>query len=398
MTFRPTRSAKTSNCVRFIAAAIAAGFLTGCAVSGKPVSGAPTSGVTADQLLNESPLDTGAPLPDLSTIDVLELTPGMRVFLDRNVGDERNAHVSLRKLLYAVVGGGQFDLVYDESTRTAEETFREQRGNCLSFTNMFIAMARDVGLKARYQEVDIPPIWSSVGGSLLLSQHVNVLIELDQNSERVVDFNMSEFDFDYDRRVITDQRARAHYFSNIGVEHMLAGNTDDAFANLRQSLLEDAHFGPAWVNLGILYRREGFPDHAEAAFSNALALDDIDLVAMSNLASLYDELGRTEQAAEFRDKVKWHRMRNPYYRYQQAQMDFENGEYEAAIANLEFAIRRRDNEDRFYALMSMSFLMSGDTVKAREWMERAREVAVENVDKRRYGRKLELLMTTPDDN
>jgi Flp pilus assembly protein TadD len=370
-------------------------LLAACVTTGDEMTEESGSGIPLERLLEDSPLIAGDAAPRIDDVDILELTPGMIRFLERQVGDNGNPYESLRKLLYAVIGGGQFDLVYDESTRTAEETFREQRGNCLSFTNMFVAMARHVGLGASYQEVDIPPIWSSVGGSLLLSQHVNVLIELDQHSERVVDFNMSEFDFDYDRRVISDARARAHYFSNIGVEKMLAGDTELAFANFRASLREDRSFDPAWGNLGILYRREGFPDFAEAAFLHALKLDPGNLVAMSNLASLYEEQGNSVRAEEYREKVKWHRMRNPYYRYQLAQVDFENGDYKAAIGNLEYAIKRRKTEDRFYSLMSMSYLMAGDRDKAREWMERASEIAVEYSDKRRYNQKLELLMQSP---
>ena len=51
--------------------------------------------------------------------------------------------------------------MYDEITRTASETFRARRGNCLSFSNMFVAMARDVGLDVQFQEVEIPPDWTS---------------------------------------------------------------------------------------------------------------------------------------------------------------------------------------------------------------------------------------------
>jgi tetratricopeptide (TPR) repeat protein len=257
---------------------------------------------------------------------------------------------------------------------------------------MFVAMARHVGLDASYQEVDIPPSWSSQGQSLLLSQHVNVLVQLDRNSQRIVDFNMADFDFDYDRRVISDRRGRAHYFSNIGVERMLAGDSPEAFMNFRQSLEEDDTFGPAWVNLGILYRREGFPDYAEAAFLAALSVDDANPVALSNLASLFEEEGDSERAEYYRDLVTRHRMGNPYYRYQLAQMDFDAGDYDSAIVNLKHAIRARKKEDRFYSLMSSSYLMKGEREEAARWMKKAEEVAVEYVDQRKYNRKFEMLM------
>jgi Flp pilus assembly protein TadD len=367
-------------------------LLAACSASRDPIADTSTTSLSEATLLAGEPLVGDGELKDLSHVSILEVTPGMQMFLKRQIGEEKNRYVQLRHLLFAVVGDGQFDLIYDESTRTAEETFRVQRGNCLSFTNMFIAMARHIGLRAEYQEVEIPPVWSTMSGSILLSQHVNVLVNLDQASQRVVDFNMSEFDFDYDRRVISDQRARAHYFSNIGVERMLAGDSVEAFMNFRQSLMEDRTFSPAWGNLGILYRREGYAEFAEAAFFRAMYFKENNLVAMSNLASLYEEQGDTERAEEFRERVARHRMSNPYYRFQLAQSEFESGEYESAIKNLEFAIDARENEDRFYSLMSMSYLMKGDREEARKWMERAEEIAVERSDKRKYNQKLEMLM------
>lgn len=371
---------------------IAALLLTSCATATSYSPDPSGSLVTAEMLLNESPLSTSGPVEDLSQVDLLKLTPGMILFLDRNIGEHSSSNAKLRSLLSAVVGEGQFDIVYDDSTRTAEETFRDQRGNCLSFTNMFIAMARQLGLEASYQEVDIPPSWSVQGQSLLLSQHINVLVDFDKNSQRIVDFNMADFDFDYDRRVIGDQRARAHYFSNIGVERMLSGDTLVAFTYFRHSLEEDITFSPAWVNLGILYRREGLPDYAESAFFVALEADEANPVAMSNLSSLYQEQGDTARADHYRELVRRHRMSNPYYRYHMAQSDFDNGDYDSAIKNLEYAIKTRKKEDRFYLLMSSSYLMKGDREEARRWMKKAEEVAVEYADKRKYNQKFEMLM------
>ena len=41
---------------------------------------------------------------------------------------------------------------------------------------------------------------------------------------------------------------------------------DGQCVRLRQGLMEEPSFAPAWVNLGILHRREGYPQYAEAAF------------------------------------------------------------------------------------------------------------------------------------
>lgn len=377
---------------QFLLALCAITLLSSCAAVPENASTLKNNDVTASMVINSSLLLGGQEPEDLSQIDILELTPGMITFLNNHVGDVHNRNARLRLLLFAVIGAGQFDLIYDDSTRTAMETFRDQRGNCLSFTNMFVAMARYVDLDASYQEVEIPPAWSVSGHSFLFNQHINVFIDLENDVPRVVDFNMTNFNVNYKRRVISDQRARAHYFSNMGVEYMLAGDTALAFAYFREGISEDKSYSPAWVNLGILYRREGYPDYAEAAFLKAVEIDRSNLVAMSNLSSLYHEQGHTELAEQYRGQVESHRMRNPYYRYRAAQADFVNGDYDAAIENLKYAVRELKNEGSFYMLMSLSYLMKGDREAAQGWMKKAEDVTELAADRQKYNSKYEMLM------
>lgn len=352
---------------------------------------------TPAMLLEASPLASGVELPEVARDDMLSVTPKMSEFLDGYIRAEQSEHSRLKQLVYAVMGEGKFQLVYDDRTRTAQETFRDQRGNCLSFTNLFVAMARHVGLNARYQEVQVPAEWSLAGQAFLLSQHVNVFLELGHEDIRIVDFNIFDFHTSYERQVISDARARAHYFNNIGVEHMLDGGTLLALTNFRASLRDDPVFAPAWVNLGILHRREGYAAHAEAAYLQALQVDRSNLVAMSNLANLYEQEGLVQRAAEYRRKVESHRNRNPYYRYTLASEAFVNGDYEAAMGHLRNAIRKRDDEPRFYSLLSLSHLMSGDKAAAERWMKKAEAVAAQSSgqasDQQRYHHKLEWLMS-----
>jgi tetratricopeptide (TPR) repeat protein len=261
-------------------------------------------------------------------------------------------------------------------------------------------MSRYLGLDARFQEVYIPPDWSMTGQFYIFSQHVNVIVEQGSGlmgMEQIIDFNMYNFRSVYDRQVISDKRARAHYFNNIGVERMLAGDTVLAFANFRESIREDETFSPPWTNLGILNRQEGLTDYAEAAYLKSLDADNTNLVAMSNLASLYEQAGRTELAEFYRNRVESHRVHNPYYRYQLAQAAFSNGDYDISIDHLKYAIRKKDNDDSFYFLMSMNYLMKGEKIAAQKWMKEAEEVALKDADKKRYHHKFKMLISSDDD-
>jgi tetratricopeptide (TPR) repeat protein len=379
------------------AALLATALLAACATPVQVDSQLGGNEVTTDMLVDQSPLAAELRPADIAGVNILELTPEMRSFIDDHIRDRTDEYERLRLLIFAVMGERNFHLEYDESTRTASETFLDRRGNCLSFTNMFIAMARYLGLEASYQEVDVPPDWSLSGQAFLLSKHVNLEVRTSYDDVQIIDFNVYDFKIRHDRRIISDRRGRAHYFNNLGAELMLSGDTPRALVHFQQSLIEDDEFSPAWINLGILYRREGYPAYAEAAFRHVLELDYRDLVAMSNLANLYEEQGHSETALVYRERVKNHRMENPYFRYILANEAFVAGDYRTAIQHLDYAIGKRRDEDRFMALMSMSHLMLGDRESSEKWMKRAEEAASKDADKRRYHHKLELLLSESGD-
>lgn len=389
-----TRTTISNTARKLALAAIAVAMVCSCTVSGSR-SADKYDGIQAEMLLNASPLAGGNKGPPVGPLDMLEMSPEMIAFVEQHVEDTSNQNEQLAQLIYAIIGGERFLLAYDDSTSSAEETFRNKRGNCLSFTNMFIAMARYLGIKARYQEVAIPPDWSMTGQSYLFSQHVNVLVETrhsHQTVTRIVDFNTLRASGEDQTRVISDQRARAHYFNNIAVEFMLAADTLRAFANFRASLNEDRTFSSAWANLGNLYRRESYLEYAEVAYLEALRNAPDNLIAMSNLANLYVEEEKPELARGYLDKVHLHRMKNPYYRYQIANTAFMEGDYQTAIDNLEYATRLKKNEEKFCVLLSLSYLMSGDKKEAARWMRKAEERAVEFQDRQKYHRKFNVIM------
>ena len=160
-----------------------------------------------------------------------------------------------------------------------------------------------MGLDVGYQEVDVPPDWSFKDDAFVLNRHVDVLVDLGKEGEHVVDFNMDDFRTSYDRRRISDARALAHFYNNMAVERMQAGDAASALLYFRKATGHDPLFSPAWTNLGMLYWRKGHPDHAEAAYLQALKADERDLVAMSNLASLYERRGDRRGRPAYRIEV-----------------------------------------------------------------------------------------------
>ena len=376
---------------RFSAAIVAVMFLAACAHQDIDPGQEADEFITSEMVLESSPLDDREAGLDVSRVDMLDLSPEMIAFLEEEVDMVPEKRGLLTRLGWAVIKSGKFELSYDESTQTAIETFESRKGNCLSFTNMFIAMARYLGINAYFQEVDLPPVWSLAGQSYIFNQHVNVYARLDQGFDQVIDFNQFEIDLEHDTRLITDDRARAHYHNNIGVEQMLAGDATLAYLNLKESLVRDKTYAPAWINMGILHRRQGLYRWAEAAYLQALELEPGNLMALSNLTSLYRAQGMTDLSEQYKEKVQRHRMQNPYYRFHKANAAFSQGDYDTAIKDLKYAIRHQRDEDRFCYLLSLSYLMNGDRDAALKWMEKAESLAEEKSTRDKYSLKLEML-------
>ncbi|HVS33660.1 MAG TPA: tetratricopeptide repeat protein [Thermoanaerobaculia bacterium] len=295
----------------------------------------------------------------------------MKHFVEAHVDRRANAEQKLHQLIGAIINSKSFGVMYEPRTRTASDTFADRRGNCLSFSTMFIAMARDVGLEVQYQEVEIPPQWTLDANTFVLNQHINVRVDLGLRGKRVVDFNMAEFRANYDMRTISDRRGLAHFYNNLGVERMQAGDRPSALAAFETAIGSgDRHYTPAWTNLGTLHLRAGDVAGAEAAYLQALRTNQGDLVAMSNLERLYQSMGDRRRAVAYHAKVIRHRNRNPYYRYELAGRAFAAQQYDKAISHLQYAIRTGKRDERFYLLLARTYLEKGDRRRAAQWIRR----------------------------
>ena len=162
MSKRPNRKPRLALLPAFLLAACASPTI---APESKPLD--------ANTILRAEPLTGPTDLPDVADVDVLALSDDMRAFLEEHVDPGSSGERRIRSLLYALLNESGVGVEYDSVTLTAQETFAAGMGNCLSFTNMFVAMARETGIKVTFQEVRIPPAWSLEGGTFVLSRHIN---------------------------------------------------------------------------------------------------------------------------------------------------------------------------------------------------------------------------------
>ncbi|WP_237067214.1 tetratricopeptide repeat protein [Microbulbifer guangxiensis] len=376
----------TSVIPAFLVSLLAALILSGCTTLPAQEAPADVHGLLSGTAILGEPVDPAA-LPDEQ---LLSLTPEMRALLAR-VAPGRSPDARLAALIRAF-DEQSFHVSYEaDATLTAADTFHQQRGNCLAFTLMMVAMTRELGADAYFNEVDVPPVWSSEQEqTFVVYRHIN-MVSQGRRGRRVVDFNLEAYDPLYDQRRLDDREAFAQFYSNRGVELMQQGDAAQAFLHLRKAIDLKPGSADLWANLGALYSRAGHRELAESSYQQALALNGGHLVSISNLERLYRAEGYTKLADIYAARVHYHRERNPYFLYEEARTAYESGDYKTAQKRLSRALRLYEDDHRFHFLMGLTSLRLGRVKSTREHLTQAFLLAespsVENV----YARKLKAI-------
>jgi Flp pilus assembly protein TadD len=309
---------------------------------------------------------------DLVDVNILEPSDDMLAFIEREVGDTRHTVVRFRRLFHSLINEGYLATGYSaDVTRTAAETFAQRSGNCLSYTNMFIALAREAGIDARFQVVDVPPSWDADSGYLIRYTHVNVLVkgfvfDSRYGEEFSVDFNDVLPDPDQPRRAISDAEARSLFYANRSVHYLRANEQREAFQLLKKAIELAPDNEDLWINLGAFYSKQGAYEEALAAYEIALHYDRNNRGAVSGLARAHSHLGNTAEAEKYAEQVRSYRQRNPYFHYAVAQAEFEQARYDKALEAINTAIDLKFRNGRFHFLKGLTQTKLGELDEAEE--------------------------------
>lgn len=334
---------------------------------------------------------------DIRTDGIMALNDDLRGYVASKVKGDPQARSRLRKLVRGMIDDGLLTLDYDANrTHTAIETFETRQGNCLSFSILFAALAREANLDVTFQMVDIPPSFRADREMIMLNNHINVRVkgvrrDINFAGDYVVDFNTAEYNGNYDTKKVDDSYAMALYFSNVAVESMQAGNSEKAFRYLKKGIETDPAIAGIWVNLGVMYSQNKHYNMAVRAYQQAIAIQPSNKSALVNLASTLHLLGREEESAHYSKKVAYYRDHHPYYHYYRAQAAYQNGRLEDAMAYLARAIRLKKDEHQFYFLRGLVHHQMKEYDLAAEDYKKARDTAENAQLVSGYTRKLEAL-------
>lgn len=378
------------NIIKGTAITAATLLAAGCAGFGARDDAAsiPEPALLSGEVLFGKTIETGA-IPDPG---MFELDDEMRAFVAEHVDGSRAGRERMRRLLSAMIESGLMSLDYDDAkTKTARQTFHDRVGNCMSFTALFVALAREADLDVRFQTVEVPPIWYADSDLVILNNHVNALVKQNFGSRVVVDFNVTELKGDYETHEVSDKYALALYYNNKAMDALRDEDTETSFRLLKKSIETYPDIAGNWANLGVIYSRSDEDDYAIAAYHKALDLDRKHRPSLTNLASIYRSRGNAEQAEYYARQVRRYQDQNPYYHYYHALAAYNNGDLVTAEERLERAIELKDSEHKFFQLQGLIAARQGDRKVALASFEHALDLAVYSDARRMYDNKIALL-------
>ena len=333
------------------------------------------------------PASGGAPLEDLPSL--MRVTPEMSSFAHR-VTQGRSGFAAMATALADALGDVKGrHVVYDaDATLTAQQAFEQRRANCLSYTLLYVALAREVDIPAQFNEVDIPPVWDlGDDKTSVLYRHINAKLDLPKPYYRIIDVSGDEYDPAFDQRVIPDSEAQAQFYNNRAVELRLQQQLPEALRYQLRALELAPEVAYLWTNLADLYLLEGNLRAARIAVTQALKVDPTSMLSYDAAAHVYEQMGQPVLARYFRDRARDFLDQNPYYHYQLALGALRDGDDKVAFTEGRRAILIYPRDSRFFFLMAVVLDQMGDIRLSSESLESALKLSPDAAQQERYKSK-----------
>ncbi len=302
----------------------------------------------------------------------LELKSRLHSAVRATQGSERERLERLIQFIFEPQGLGM--RYREDATHTVARSYASREANCVGFTLLFLALAREVGLEATPQGIHQTLTWRQDDRTVYRSNHVNVRVRLGGRMH-TVDFAIEPVIARNLPSPISDDRLLSMYYNNLAMAAMMQQRMDEANILMTASLRLDSTYAPHWSNAGVLSLRNGDIAAAERAYAAALKLDASEPSALFNLASLARRAGDAVREANYRNRLANVQRNDPFHYFLQAIALEQDGDYQGAIRHYRRAIRLFGKEHRFYAALAHAYARAGDTGRAIKALTRAKALS-----------------------
>jgi Flp pilus assembly protein TadD len=327
------------------------------------------------------------PSPD----EVMVIPDGLRADFRRQVLDVVNApEQRLRRMVAFMFDKDGLGLKYKaDATNTVAESYRTRQVNCLSFTLMAVALAREAGLKAEGQQIDRVLAWNLTNDVVMQSLHANAVITIG-GRDFMVDIASSRLYGAVIDYKVDDRQLLASFYGNRAMELMASGHAAYATPWLDEAMKlkpEDATF---WNNAGVLAQRLGDKAAAESWFLRAARQNPRLMSVYYNLVALYHARGDSTRAAFWQERADKILRYDPYYQFSLGERNVQTGDYADAVRYYRRAISLDGREQLFHFGLARAYARLGRMDAAEDELGTAYRLSGGS-DDRRFQAKLDAL-------
>lgn len=333
--------------------------------------------------------------------DVFSISHEMEAYLLSDIAPQLKSKGFQQGLFDALYDKQQLKLEYDSvMTKNAAQTFKTRTGNCLSLAIMTAAFARKIDLSVEFQSVVVDDTWSRSGNLYINSGHVNIVLGKRflnfRNSYMgdrllLIDFLPPEELANQRTHALREETILAMYFNNRAAELMVQGKLDDAYWAAREAIKQDASFIASYNTLGVIYKKHGNFPEAQQVLSFALQYAPDNIVVMSNLAQVFTDLGKRDEASKLTGKLQQIQPYPPFHFFHLGQAAMQREEYAAAKILFAKEVARDPNYHEFHFWLALAHFRLGELKQANEQLTIAQENSTTRHDHDLYAAKLNRL-------
>ncbi len=348
-------------------------LIVGCAgcAHGVKEDRAPTQAFTLEEWSNRV---TSKGLDVDSVVYPFRVTPAMEAWIEGVFrGGGSLTEPDRLELLQRALFDRAFEFSYDDAlTLTADQAFEARRGNCLSFTVLFVALARSAGVPTFLLSVRRGPNVNEEEDLVVINEHV-VAAHRGLDRLLVFDFFLTSEEPFVRQQVVDDVMATAMYYNNVGGLAIRDGDLEKAQEVLPVTTSLAPDWPPGWTNLGVARFRSGDTEGALEAYGAALEVAPDNPSALTNLAHVYSELGLDSEADSLL-RAAAGKSNHPFTLIVLADSERRRGNYDEAAELLRQARKKDRNSPEVWEAMARLARHRNDPSKADRYHAKAEKL------------------------